>query len=49
MTCEWVCPDCRGRCGVDFATAEDIELALQDGEVFDHMDCHQPCEREPEE
>lgn len=48
-TCEWTCPDCKSKCGVDFATAEDVELALTVGVTVDHEDFHQACDAEPSE
>ena len=48
MTCGWACPDCERKCGIDFATANDVELALAVGVTVDHEDFHQACDAEPE-
>jgi len=48
LACRWTCPDCQGQCGINFATAEDVEMALTVGVTVDHEDFHQACDVAPE-
>ena len=48
MPCEWACPDCGGKCGIDFAVLADLDLVLTTtGVATDHEDFHQACDAAP--
>lgn len=48
MTCEWACPDCDRKCGIDFAVAADLDSVRAAGVAVDHEDFHQACDAAPE-